>query len=66
MEHLGKIFGSPYRVKIMRLFLFNEKDVFDIDDIVVRSMVKRPDVRKELSMLTKIGFLEKKLLQKRF
>lgn len=65
MENLGKIFGSPYRVKIMRLFLFNESSSFDIDDVVLRSMVKKPDARKELTMLTKIAFLKRKSFSKK-
>ena len=65
MESLGKIFGSNNRVKIMRLFLFNQYDVFDINDIVLRSLVKKPDTRKELSMLSKIGFLRKKTFIKK-
>ena len=65
MESLGKIFGSNNRVKIMRLFLFNQYDVFDINDIVLRSLVKKPDARKELSMLSKIGFLRKKTFIKK-
>lgn len=65
MESLGKIFGSNNRVKIMRLFLFNQSDIFDIDDIALRSLVKKTDARKELSMLSKIGFLKKKTFIKK-
>lgn len=64
MELLGKIFGSKHRVKIMRLFLYGESLPFDIDDISSRSRVKKPDARKELAMLTKIGFLNKKSFSK--
>jgi len=60
MESLGKIFGNKHRVKIMRLFLFNAHTPFDAQDVTLRSKVKLPDVRKELTMLTKIGFLKKK------
>lgn len=65
MESLGKIFGSALRVKIMRLFLFNESYSFDIDDVVMRSLVKKTDARKELVMLTKIGFIKKKSFTKK-
>ncbi|MCI5050884.1 MAG: hypothetical protein MRY57_01090 [Candidatus Pacebacteria bacterium] len=65
MESLGKIFGSVIRVKIMRLFLFNEKTAFDVDDVTERSRVKKPDARKELTMLAKIGFLKKKTFTKK-
>lgn len=65
MESLGKIFGSTHRVKIMRLFLFNETIAFDRDDIVSRARVKKTDLTKELGMLTKIGFLKKKVFLKK-
>ncbi|MFT6911138.1 MAG: hypothetical protein ACJAU8_000360 [Candidatus Paceibacteria bacterium] len=65
METLGKIFGSNHRVKIMRLFLFNEELAIDIDDIVKRTRIKKTDTRKELGMLTKIGFLQKKIFVKK-
>lgn len=64
MEKLGKIFGNQYRVKIMRLFLFNDTDVFDIDDIVKRTLVSNTNTKKELNMLTKINFLKKKTFTK--
>ncbi len=65
MDTLGKIFGSKARVKIMRLFLFNESLVFDLDDVEYRSLVKRDEVRKELSSLEKIGFLKRKSFSKK-
>ena len=61
MESLGKIFGSNHRVKVMRLFLFNETEVFDLDDISKRTRIKKPDLRKEINMLSKIGFIKKKI-----
>jgi len=65
MESLGKIFGSKYRVKIMRLFLFNETTAFDIDDVINRSRVKKDQAKKEVTMLLKIGFLKKKIFAKK-
>lgn len=58
MESLGKIFGSNNRVKIMRLFLFNQSQSFDIEDVVERSLLKKIDARKELTLLTKVDFLK--------
>ncbi len=65
MESLGKLFGSQQRIKIMRLFLFNENEAFDANDVIKRSMVKRADVRKEINLLLKIGFLSKKSFSKK-
>ncbi len=64
METLGKIFGSPMRVRVMRLFLFHPTEVFDIDDVVKRSRVKKPEARKELQLLVKADFLKKKVFTK--
>ncbi len=65
MEKLGKIFGSSYRVKIMRLFLFNDSKDFDIDDIVKRTFVSKVNAKKELTLLTKIDFLRKRQFTKK-
>ncbi len=60
MDTLAKIFGSPARVKIMRLFLLNSMDLFENSDIVSKSKVTATVARKELAMLHKIGFINKK------
>ena len=60
MEILGKIFGSPVRVKVMRLFLLNPDYVFESAEVSKRSKSKIEAVRKELGLLTSAGFLKKK------
>lgn len=60
MEILGKILGSHARVRIMRLFLLNRGKGFSGKDIVKRSRVSRNIVRRELSLLSKIGFIRKR------
>lgn len=64
MKKLKYIFGSEPRVKIMRLFLFNEGVTFDIDDVLLRSKVVKAPARKEINTLHKIGFLNKKVFIK--
>ncbi len=59
MEILGKILGSPARVKIMRLFLLNTKTKFNKKEIVKRSRVSSPAAGKELKILSAVGFLKK-------
>jgi len=61
MEKLGKLFGSKDRVKIMRLFLFNQEIPFDLNGIVKRSKVRKPNARKEIKLLQSIGFLKKRV-----
>lgn len=60
MEKLGILFGSIARVKILRLFLFSPVVGFDIQSITSRTRVSTDSVRKELTLLTKAGFLKKK------
>ena len=60
MEILGKILGNSSRVKIMRLFLLNRNKAFKSKDIVKRSRVSPTIVRRELKLLSSVGFIKKK------
>ena len=51
METLAKLFGGQSRVKIMRLFLLNKNQSFELEDITSRSRVARFNARKELNNL---------------
>jgi hypothetical protein len=59
MEILGKILGSPARVKIMRLFLLNPKDNFSRKDIIKRSRVSPNIVSREIKLLASIDFIKR-------
>jgi hypothetical protein len=60
MEILEKILGNSARVKIMRLFLLNRSKGFTSKDIVKRSRVGRDIVRRELRLLSIVGFIKKR------
>lgn len=60
MELLAKLLGGNERVKIMRLFLHNEEQVLSLHDISEKTKSKSPLVRKELTSLVSLGFIEKK------
>jgi len=60
MKILAKILGSSARVKIMRLFLLNRGKGFTSKDVVKRSRVSQSIVRKELRLLSSIGFIKKR------
>jgi len=64
MEILGKLFGSPARVKVMKLFLSNEQIPFDNIDISRRAKVTLPALRKELVLLKKVGLIKKRIFYK--
>lgn len=60
MEILGKILGTPVRVKIMRLFLLNKGKSFTTKDIATRTRSSAPAVRKEVRVLNASTFLKKR------
>lgn len=54
---LGKIFGSPLRVKIMRLFLLGGEVVVLPAEVARRAKGNPASVRRELKLLESIGFV---------
>lgn len=60
MEPLSKIFGSPARLKILRLFMFNQNVSFSLAEISERTKLTVASVRKELADLLVAGLLRKK------
>ncbi len=64
METLSKLFGNETKVKVMRLFLFNPEHVFDISDIAKRTKVVMFKVRKEISILERIGLIKRRMTNK--
>ena len=64
MDILGKLFGTPARVKIMRLFLLNPLTPFDIVEIGEKSKTKRDVARKEALLLELVGLVKKKTFSK--
>lgn len=59
MESLSKIFGTEARVKIMRLFLLNKEQGFEVKEIAKRVRVSPASVRKEINILKNARFLSK-------
>lgn len=60
MDSLAKLFGSPARVKLLRLFLFNEDLTFLATEAAFRARLTKDVARKELTALTNAGILRKK------
>ncbi len=60
MDTLGKLFGSPARVKILRLFLLNSLESYDALMVAEKSKVSLVVARIELNLLKKAGILEEK------
>ena len=64
MEILGRLFGSPARVKIIRLFVFNPRIVYELTDIVKRTKVPEKIVRAEIVGLRSAGLIKTKTFYK--
>ena len=60
MDDLAKIFGSPARLKTLRLFIFNRDLPLTAAEVSERTKVPLAAARKELTELTKAGFLRKR------
>ncbi len=64
MEILAKLLGSAAKVKIIRLFLFNEETAYDLKDIANRAKVSPSEAKKELDNLQKMGLVRRKTFAK--
>lgn len=60
MEYLSKLFGSPARVKLLRLFVFNPEEVYGRDDVVAAVRVTPNTASKELTALARAGLIKRK------
>ena len=59
-EILERLFGSSAKVKIIKLFLFNPRDIFDKDTISNRTKSSQSDMRKQLGILEKMHMIQAK------
>lgn len=64
MDILATIFNSEARVRMMRLFLFNPENTFDIEMIMDKSKLSSKDVQKELKILLKSKLIKKEKFTK--
>jgi len=60
MEPLAKLFGSPARLKVLRLFVFNQNASLSPADIATRTKLAPAVVLRELVELLAAGLLRKK------
>ena len=59
-DTLGKLFGSSARVKLLRLFIFNEQVPFSIVDASFRAKTSKNVTRREIQSLVNAKILKKK------
>ena len=60
MDSLAKLFGNPSRLKLLRLFLFNEDTFYTSADAGFRTKASKVATRKELAALVSAGIIKKK------
>ncbi|MBI2056489.1 MAG: hypothetical protein HYT37_03880 [Candidatus Sungbacteria bacterium] len=62
MDHpLEKLFGSPARVRLLRLFLQNAEHQFVLPEIVSWSRINEKTVKSEVNRFLTIGLIRKKI-----
>ncbi len=61
MDPLARLFGSYARLKLLRLFLFNDDMSFSLANIVDRTKTTKDVMRKEIVVLTVCGVIKKRV-----
>jgi len=64
MDTLTAIFGNEVKVRVLRLFLFNETSVFLVREIIEKTKSQQNLVKKELSILEKAEVIKFKKVSK--
>lgn len=64
MKTVSHIFGGEGKVKMMRLFIFNPGEAYDVETIIERVRESSSQVRKDLAALEKSGLIKKKVYVK--
>lgn len=62
MEVLPKLFGSKERIKLLKLFLYNQDLFFSLADLSKRTKIRTALLKKELGLFEEIGFVSTKKL----
>ena len=61
MDPLARLFGTPTRLKLLRLFLFNDDLAFPVADATFRAKAPKDVAKKEIALLLACGVIRKKL-----
>lgn len=60
MDYLGKLFGSPAKVKLLRLFTFNPENAYDRETVVRFARITPDTASRELTLLTRANIIQRK------
>ncbi len=64
MDTLTALFGNQAKIKLLRLFLFNESTAFVLKEVSERTKCTSATVRKELAVLIKADIVRKRNVSK--
>lgn len=57
-KNLIDLFGSSSRVRILKLFLNNPQECFNVAEIAKITKVAKPEIRKQVKGFIKIGLVK--------
>ena len=60
METLGRLFGTPARLKLLRLFFFNNDALFSLADAALRAKVSKDSARREIAVLESAKIIKRR------
>jgi hypothetical protein len=60
MDALNILFGGQVKVRMMRLFIFNSEEIFDIETICGKLKISTREAKKEVEILQKADLIIKK------
>ena len=60
MDPLARILGSAARLKLLRLFIFNEASAFTLAEAAFRTKLTKDAARKEIAVLAAAGVIKKR------
>lgn len=59
MENLAKLFGGQQKIRLMRLFLMHDETTFTVEEILLKTKIRRDPLKKELLWLLNAGVIKK-------
>ena len=57
-KNIAELFGSSSNVRILKLFLNNPEDSFNVSDVANRTKVDKKKCRSQVNKLIKIGLIK--------
>lgn len=60
-EVLESLFGSKSRARLLRFFLLNTGEEYQLSEVAKRNMLKNPEARREINSLKKIKFINERV-----